>query len=241
MFGDIRNPRGEKLDYDYQPGRSDDGRIVVLGHGVTGNKDRPVVVAAAESLEKAGIATVRFSFSGNGESEGRFEESTISKEVDDLGAILDALDGRRIAYAGHSMGGAVGVLRAAADDRIEVLVSIAGMVDTAGFAQREFGEETPDQGCMWEDEQCPLSSTFMNDMAAIGSVLSSGSKVSVPWLLVHGSADDVVPPQDSHDIHAVAREPKKLVIVEGADHSFGAGHESALGEAIVAWVEEHLR
>ena len=78
--------------------------------------------------------------------------------------------GRQIAYIGHSMGGAVGVRRASSDSRISSLVSLAGMVHTEEFARREFGEETPDAGCMWEEESCPLSSTFMNDMAAIRSV-----------------------------------------------------------------------
>ena len=39
----------------------------------------------------AGIPALRFSFSGNGGSEGRFEDSCITKEVEDLGAVIDAL------------------------------------------------------------------------------------------------------------------------------------------------------
>ena len=95
--------------------------IVVLGHGVTGNKDRPFIVALAEGLAAAGIPALRFSFSGNGASEGRFTDSTISKEVDDLDAVLDAFERAiRSAMWGHSMGGAVGVLRASGDSRIEL-------------------------------------------------------------------------------------------------------------------------
>ncbi|MEP7153490.1 MAG: alpha/beta hydrolase, partial [Nitrospira sp.] len=83
MFGTIRNMEGEKIDYTFH--RGDEGRkvIVVLGHGVTGNKDRPFIVALAEALSHDGIPTLRMSFSGNGDSEGRFEDSTISKEVED--------------------------------------------------------------------------------------------------------------------------------------------------------------
>ena len=103
---------------------------MVIGHGVTAHKDRPFLVALAEGLSRAGIAALRISFSGNGASEGRFEDSNISKEVEDLGAVLDALPGRALAYAGHSMGGAVGVLRAARDPRIRALVSLAAIVHT---------------------------------------------------------------------------------------------------------------
>ena len=112
MFGTIRNIEGEKIDYTFHPGDKSRKVIVVLGHGVTGNKDRPFLVALAEALSHDGIPALRLSFSGNGDSEGRFEDSTISKEVADLGRVIDALEGWNILYVGHSMGGAVGVLRA---------------------------------------------------------------------------------------------------------------------------------
>lgn len=242
MFGDIRNPQGEKLSYDYSPGAEGDPRIVVLGHGVTGNKDRPVVAGLAEALQAAGIASLKFSFAGNGESEGRFVDCTVSKEIEDLGAVLDAVEaaGRVIAYGGHSMGGAVGVKRASTDDRIRVLLSLAGMVDCAKFAQTEFGEETPDEGCMWEEPSCPLSSTYMNDMAAIGSIVDLGASIKVPWLLLHGTEDDVVLIQDSIDIEAKATCEHDFITIEGADHSF-SDHLPIMTQAAVAWVEKHLK
>ena len=41
------------------------------------------------------------------------------------------------------MGGVVGTLTAASDDRIKFLISLAGMVNTKSFYAREFVEETP--------------------------------------------------------------------------------------------------
>jgi alpha-beta hydrolase superfamily lysophospholipase len=241
MFGEIRNSQGEKIDYTYHEGDVDSKNIVVIGHGVTGNKDRPFVVALGEALGAAGVNALRFSFTGNGDSEGRFQDCTISKETADLGAVLDALEGRNVCYAGHSMGGAVGVKRAASDDRIKQLISLAGMVDTAKFAQTEFGEETPDEGCMWEEKSCPLSSAFMNDMAEIGTVVELGAEISVPWLLIHGTEDDVVLIQDSHDIFAKANEPKELCVIEGCSHVFSeAAHAQAMIEKVVAWVKVQL-
>jgi uncharacterized protein len=237
MFGDVRNTQGEKLDYTVHQGPSQ--AVVVLGHGVTGNKDRPFVVALAEALAAAGMTTLRMSFSGNGDSEGRFQDSTISKEVADLGSLLDALGQRPVCYVGHSMGGAVGVLRAAQDDRVQWLVSLSGMVHTQAFAEREFADQTPDVGCMWEEESCPLSSTYINDMAAIHSVVDQGSQVRVPWLLVHGSEDDVVPLQDSRDI--VARGAlAHLQELAGADHVFSDAATAPMIDIVVPWVRQQL-
>ncbi len=239
MFGEILNRQGERLDYTFHPGRDDDG-LAILGHGVTGNKDRPFVVALAEGLCATGIGTIRFSFAGNGDSGGRFQDATISKEVDDLGAVLDAVGGRFVCYIGHSMGGAVGVLRASSDQRIRLLVSLAGMVHTEAFAKREFGEETPDAGLMWEDEECPLSQAYMDDMAQIHSVVGLAERITVPWLFVHGTEDDVVPPQDTHDIMAAAPGEVQLLELPGADHVFSDSATAPMVSGVVAWLQKQL-
>ena len=54
MFGEIKNQQGEQLDYTVHAGESRSDFIAIIGHGVTGNKDRPVVVALAEGLEADG-------------------------------------------------------------------------------------------------------------------------------------------------------------------------------------------
>ena len=63
MFGEIKNGHGERLDYAFHEGERGAKNIVVLGHGVTGNKDRPFIVALAEGLAAVGIPALRFSFS----------------------------------------------------------------------------------------------------------------------------------------------------------------------------------
>ncbi len=240
MFRTIRNIEGEKVDYTFHQGDAGEKIIVVIGHGVTGNKDRPFVVALADALSQEGIPTLRMTFSGNGDSEGRFADSTISKEVKDLGSVFDALDGWKILYVGHSMGGAVGVLRASQDTRIVGLVSLAGMVHTAAFAQREFSDVTPDKGFMWDEPTCPLSQDFIDDTVAIGTVITYAPSIQIPWLLVHGTADDVIPLQDSLDIFERANEPKELVQIDGADHVFSE-HTSDMVKVVHEWVRGQIR
>lgn len=239
----IKNALGETLDYTFAHGteaHKKSGWIVIFGHGVTGNKDRPVVVDPANALNAAGFDTLRFSFAGNGASEGDFRDATISKEVSDLTAVLDAAAQTypKIAYIGHSMGGAVGVIQASSDTRIDALVSIAGMIDTKTFAETEFGEETPDKGLMWEEQSCPLSSKFMHDLCqTIGSVAPLAETISTPWLLLHGTADDVVLPQDTEHVHRLKGDAVKVIRIEGADHSFNEpAHKAQLTEEIVKWV-----
>ena len=240
MFGEIKNGHGERLDYAFHEGERGAKNIVVLGHGVTGNKDRPFIVALAEGLAAAGIPALRFSFSGNGASEGRFIDSTISKEVDDLCVVLDRLKDYAICYVGHSMGGAVGVLRASEDSRIQLLVSLAGMVHTKAFAQREFGDVTPDEGFMWDEPDCPLSQVYMDDLTQINTVVDRAPQITVPWLLVHGDEDDVVPIEDSHDILEGVDGQAQLITLEGASHVFSDEYTPVMVEKVVAWLKTQL-
>ncbi len=237
MIGPIKNSSGENLDLTFHAGDPASKNLVVLGHGVTGNKDRPFVVALANTLAAAGVNALRFSFAGNGASGGRFVDATISKEVADLGAVLDACAGWNVCYIGHSMGGAVGVLRASQDARIRLLVSLAGMVRTADFAQREFGTVKPGAGFLWDDEKCPLSQAYMDDLAQIGTVLDAAPKIKVPWLLVHGTEDDVVPIQDSKDILIRAGMDTRFVALKGSGHVFAGEHTALMVDTVVAWVK----
>lgn len=234
----ITNSEGERLDVAFHGGEKLGG-MVVIGHGVTANKDRPMLKAIAEGLSERGWSCIRFSFSGNGESEGRFQESTISKEVEDLKAILKTIpQERRVAYIGHSMGAAVGVKTALETLSIQSLISLAGMIETKEFAKREFGDVKPDEGFMWDDENCPLSTGFVNDMNSIGDLLSEAGRIRVPWLLIHGVEDDVVPVDDSRKAFSAANCEKKLTEIPNVSHMFSEETYPEIIDAIDSWLEK---
>ena len=237
----LHNKHGEVLDHDYDNSSGREDILVVLGHGVTGNKDRPLQLAIYNGLIARGWPVLSLSFAGNGDSEGKFEDAIIPKEVDDLHSVLDQVKGtKKVAYIGHSMGGAVGALAAARDERIEVLVSLAGMVRTKDFCDEEFGDVVPGQGCMWDEPSCPLSEAYVESMAQIDNTLTAARDVRSPWLMIHGDADDVVLPKDSEDLYLTLRGKKKHVVIEGADHCFEGYYDQAL-EEIDAWLQLYLK
>lgn len=240
--GVIRNPAGEPLDYTFAAG---DGlptgavpaMAVVLGHGVTAHKDRPWLVALSTALSRAGLASLRLSFAGNGASGGRYEDSSPSKEVDDLLSVIDSLDRwgvGRIAYVGHSMGGAVGVLSAVQEPRIRALVSLAGMVRVRWFFETHFAHLAPGAP-MLEKPECPWSLALLDDARRVDTVLPQAARITVPWLLVHGDADELVPYQDSIDAVAAAGGRPTLVTMPGIDHRFTGAVPQMVGE-VVRWL-----
>jgi pimeloyl-ACP methyl ester carboxylesterase len=231
----IRNGSGELLDSAYVPGRGEGGRVVVIVHGVTSHHDRPWLQVLAKALADAGIASLRFSFAGHGRSEGRYEDFTIDKEVTDLGSVLDAVAGRDVIVAGHSMGALIAVLRAAADTRIRALVSLAGMVDLNAFVRAHFGGLVPGRDVLFQKPECPLTQGFLDSAAAVGDVRAHAARIEVPWLVVHGTADELVPFEESVEVSALAPGPTRLVALLGADHRF-TGREASAAGAVVAWL-----
>ncbi|MFO1029695.1 MAG: alpha/beta hydrolase [Planctomycetota bacterium] len=240
MIGPLHNAAGERLDFAFLPGRPDRRELVVVGHGVTSHHDRPYFRSLCDALAGEGIASLRFSFAGNGRSEGAFAAATIGKEVADLGSVLDACADRRVAYVGHSMGAAVGVLRAAADARLAALVSLAGMVHVRAFCERHFGGLVPGRDTMFARAGCVLSPAFLDDARTIDTVLPAARRITVPWLLVHGDRDELVPLADAEAAHRAAGGRPDLHVLPAADHRFG-GCEAAMVDVVVPWLVRTLR
>lgn len=116
LSGALLSPDGELRD------------VVVFSHGTGSSKSSPRNRGIAEALLDSGIASFLFDFTGHGESDGVFEQSTQDQQFDDLTSALDWLDQqtfvqtRLIGVNGSSTGGTVAIRAAAEDPRIQVMV-----------------------------------------------------------------------------------------------------------------------
>ncbi|MGJ8676154.1 MAG: alpha/beta hydrolase family protein [Akkermansiaceae bacterium] len=235
----IRNSTGEALDVAYHSAFRE-SVLIILGHGLTGNKDRPVLRQLAEALAQNGWPCIRVSYAGNGISEGRFTESNISKSMNDLTAVIDQVGlGKRIVYVGHSQGSAVGALTAARDDRISGLVSLAGLAHTKEFVQRVFHGVVPDVGHMWGQSEFPLTQQWLDDLHEIDTILPACRDIKLPWLLFHGLKDDEVFPKDSEDLFKVLRGKKKYISLPHGDHLLEQ-EAGIIATETCEWLEKHF-
>jgi alpha/beta superfamily hydrolase len=87
----FKNKKGNKLCGVLVSPDNKNHPIVILCHGFHSTKDNNTNTRLKELLKDKSIATFRFDFFGHGESEGKFEDITVSQAVEDLLSAIDLL------------------------------------------------------------------------------------------------------------------------------------------------------
>ncbi len=219
--------------------------VVVLCHGMESSKEGTKHQALAARLAALGYPCLRFDFSYVGESGGRFEDITISGEVEDLGGAVDFLTARgatTFGIVGSSLGGTVAVLFAGDDPRVRALVTIAAVAVPLGIIQRmdpAAVEAWRRHGLRGESGE-RIGSAFLDDLAVV-DVLSAARRLTAATLVTHGDDDRVVPVADAYALHAALPEPKALAITTACDHRYSDPENlDALISRTVDWITTHL-
>lgn len=197
--------------------------VVIGSHGLESDADSPKQRALAGACTTRGIAFLRFDHRGRGRSEGEFAAVTsLASRVADLLAAaatvrrVAGFDGR-IALFGSSLGAAVcmaaaGVLAPAA----MVLFAAPVRSRTIAGAQRQSAVFREGAGLDFD----------------LGALLPRLHHL----LVIHGTADAVVPPADAHETFAAAGPPKRLLRLAGGDHRMSdPAHQARFVAEAVAW------
>ncbi len=238
-----------ELLIDVRAGGRDSPRpAIVVVHGYKGFKDWGMFPPLAERLARAGYATVTFNLSGSGVDDrgelvwpDRFERDTFSAELEDVGVVLDGLvrgalgvsPPSSIGMIGHSRGGGIAVLQAARDTRVRALVTWAAISSVERWSPAAVAEWRRTGSMPVENsrtgQRFQLTTDILDDVErhAVGSldILGAATRVTVPWLIVHGSDDETVSPKEAETLRAASAAPTtRLLTVKGAGHTFGAAH-----------------
>jgi putative redox protein len=220
----------------------------LFAHCFTCGKDLRTVVRIGRELAARGIATLRFDFTGLGESEGDFADTDFSSNVDDLVAAADYLreeHGAPSILIGHSLGGAAVI---AAAHRIEEVMAVAtiGAPFDPEHVRHLIDAEAPD---LAERGVCrvriagrafTVKRELLDDLAAQSSaevVRTLGRAL----LLFHSPQDEVVSIDNAREIYVAARHPKSFVSLDGADHLLSrAADAEYVAVVLAAWATRYL-
>jgi len=227
---------------------------VVLYHGFTGHRTEAhfLFVKTSRALEQAGIASLRFDFRGSGESEGRFQDMTIESEVSDALAAFSTLaelpevDEKRMGVLGLSLGGLVAASVTGFEKRVKSTVlwsAVASLAETIGRRLTDEAKRSLQSDGYVDIGAHALGKGFFETMNAFDP-LQLIAKSSQPLLVVHGAADESVPPEHADRYEAKAGHGLRRVekfIVEGADHTYTSlAWESAVIQRSTTWFTETL-
>lgn len=226
--------------------------LIIFSHGFKGFKDWGTFELIASACASEGFCFVKFNFSHNGTTPERptefvdlnaFRQNTLSKELDDLGIVIDYLlggsheasgriDPNKLYLAGHSRGGGISILKAAEDPRVKKLVTL-GAVNNFG---RQWKPEVVDK---WRKEGVmevlnsrtgqlmPLDYGLYDDYQKHLDRLYIPAKVQqmdLPYLIIHGRKDETVCIRRAYELNDWNKDCTDLFVIEDADHVFGGAH-----------------
>ena len=251
--------------------------VFIVAHGFKAFKDWGPFPHIGERFAKAGFVSVVFNFSHNGVGPNphritafqRFAKNTISREVDDLGRVLDALvegsiplptgvgtDKNSIGIVGHSRGAGVAIIRARKDKRVRAVAAWSA-VSTFDRWNRQQKEKWRDRGHLSVSgagvkPKFRISADFLEDLEKNKEdldILRAVSELHVPLLLVYGNQDLVTPVEEAENLYARSDRTKTdLILLERTGHMLGGGSNPFRGSSTLdrvidltsAWFHRNL-
>lgn len=219
-----------------------DDNLRLAYRAITGN--RPTVVwlggfhsdmagtkaqVLADQARATGGGYLRFDYFGHGESDGAFEDGTITRWREDALAVIDELTEGPLVLVGSSMGGWLACLAAIArPDRVKALVLVAPAPDfTEKLMAPDLSEEaraaiTRDgrwiRPSEYDDGGYPITRDLLED-GARWSILPGPVPIDVPVRVLQGGVDPDVPWTHALELaNALKSEDVVFTLVKDGDH-----------------------
>jgi hypothetical protein len=224
-------------------------KIVLLVHGFMSNKESETNLELTKRLLIKGIATVRLDLFGHGQSDGLFQQLTLSRclhQVEGLIAWIMKEGYEEIALVGSSFGGLIAIHTTAKHPELVCLALKCPVSNYPILWQSRLGNggiaQWKQEGLfsfIFDDQKARLEYGFYEDLLKVNTY-AEVSHIKTPTLIVHGDADDDVPADQSIRLCDTLRLPhpkKELVLIPGADHAFSKPEDfNQMIDKIEAWI-----
>jgi dienelactone hydrolase len=226
--------------------------LVIFCHGFKGFKDWGHFNHIASDFAFRGYIFLKFNFSHNGTTIDHpqdfkdleaFGNNNISKELDDLGDIIDAImeekpsvpeapvDKSKIFLLGHSRGGGIAILKAKEDKRVAGTCAWAPVDDFKKRYSGEILEQWKKTGVYKiqnsrTNQEMPLYYQLVEDIynnEERTNIPNAVKKAQCPLMAIHGTKDETL---DFLNTRAMKNLNTSLEVqlIEDATHTFGGSH-----------------
>ncbi len=230
------------------PDASEPLGYAIFAHCFTCNKNLTAVKNIGKALTDNGMAVLRFDFTGLGESEGDFEDTNFSSNIEDL---LYAASFLEYEYKppdiliGHSLGGAAVI---AASGRIKSIKAVAtiGAPSSPGHVAHLFSSGLQDINTNGLAEvsiggrSFTIKKQFLDDIEE-NRINKAVHEMRKPILILHSPQDKTVGIENAAQIYQSAMHPKSFISLDGADHLLSNVNDSAYaGHIIATWARRYI-
>lgn len=222
--------------------------FVLFAHCFTCSKDTKATTLIAEALADAGLATLRFDFTGLGGSEGEFANTDFTSNVADLVAAARWLETHHRAPAllvGHSLGGAAVLAAAAQIPSATAVATINAPSDPAHLGKLLAGHEDEIRAkgaaeVSLAGRTFTIRREFLDDIAA-QKIVQAVAALKRALLVMHAPADATVSVDHASTIFLAARHPKSFVSLDTADHLLTRREDARYAATVLAaWASRYL-
>ncbi|MDQ0476892.1 S9 family peptidase [Chryseobacterium sp. MDT2-18] len=229
----------------YYPEDAEKLPLVIFAHGYKGYKDWGAWDLMAKKLAEAGFFFVKFNFSHNGTTIAQpkdfadleaFGHNNFSKEMSDFDEVLNhfynhlKIDNEKICIIGHSRGGGITVIKTFEDERIKILITLAGVSNFKyRFPTKERFEDWKREGVMYSEnkrthQEMPHYFQFFEDFEKNErrfDIQYAAQHLEKPFLIIQGTDDEAVKDKEAFLLNEWCKT-SELVLLENANHTFGA-------------------
>lgn len=231
------------------PEAGDTGVYAVFSHCFTCSKDLKSIANIDSALAASGITTLRFDYSGIGESEGNFSDTNYSDYLDDLISSAGFLKKNFHApqlLIGHSLGGCVAIEAVRSIQSVRA-VAVIGTPAEPGYLSNKLKktkEKADREGCAYAEiggSKFKFSKEFFAELEKhrLKPIISNLKK---PLLILHSPADTYTPIENAAEIFRAAKHPKSFISFDNIDHLMVIKKDASYaGKVISAWASRYLR
>lgn len=220
----------------------------LFAHCFTCSKNLKAAMHIVQALNDSGIAVMRFDFTGLGQSEGEFGETSFSSNVTDLVDAAGWLESEHAAPSvllGHSLGGTA-VLRAAREISSAVAIATIGSPAEPAHVKHLFGDSLDELERKGSAEvniggrPFRMQREFVEDLEE-HDLLREVSQLRRAFLVMHAPLDSIVGIDNASALFVAAKHPKSFVSLDDADHLLSKPEDSEYaGAVLAAWASKYL-